>query len=196
MLATLAEMTTSVRYLIKEATASFWSDAEIATYLNEAQEIFATETKCLSKYYSHTLLAADIKHDREIRLNSDFVALDVMNSILGGSFGSRITSNIREDKGYTYSPRSTVDSRYKSAIWYEQADVTTEFTGASLQEITKEIERLQNEAPSKEELDGIKNYEAGLFVLLNSTPAGIIGQLVFLDTHELEDDFLINKVQS
>lgn len=76
MLATIAEIITSVRYLVNEATASFWSDAEITTYVNEAQEIFATTTKCLSKYYSHTLEATDIKHDREIRLYSDFVALD------------------------------------------------------------------------------------------------------------------------
>ena len=126
----------------------------------------------------------------------DYVAVDVMNSLLGGSFGSRITSNIREDKGYTYSPRSRVAANHKSAIWYEQADVTTEHTGASMQEITKEIERLQNEAPSKEELDGIKNYEAGLFVLRNSTPGGIIGQLVFLDVHDLEDDYLVNRVKN
>lgn len=76
MLATVAEIITSVRYLINEATASFWSDAEITTYINEAQEIFATTTKCLSKYYSHTLIAADIVNDREVRLSSDFVALD------------------------------------------------------------------------------------------------------------------------
>lgn len=76
MLATIAEIITSVRYLINEATASFWSDAEITTYVNEAQEIFTTTTKCLSKYYSHTLEATDIKNDREIRLYSDFVALD------------------------------------------------------------------------------------------------------------------------
>ena len=76
MLATIAEIIISVRYLINEATASFWSDAEIITYVNEAQEIFATTTKCLSKYYSHTLIAADIKNDREIRLSSDFIALD------------------------------------------------------------------------------------------------------------------------
>ncbi len=128
--------------------------------------------------------------------NPDYVALDVMNSLLGGSFGSRITSNIREDKGYTYSPRSRIDPNYKSSIWYEQADVTTEFTGPSLREISKEIELLQNEAPSKEELDDIKNYEAGLYVLRNSTPGGIIGQLVFLEIHELEDDFLVNRVKN
>ncbi len=76
MLATIAEIIISVRYLLNEATASFWSDAEITTYVNEGMEIFATTTKCLSKYYSHTLIAADIKNDREIRLSSDFIALD------------------------------------------------------------------------------------------------------------------------
>ncbi|HDP36343.1 MAG TPA: hypothetical protein ENN27_00520 [Candidatus Atribacteria bacterium] len=76
MLATIAELITSVRYLVREPTAAYWSDAEITTYINEAQEIIATETKLLSKLYSHTLTADDIKNDREIRLYSDFVALD------------------------------------------------------------------------------------------------------------------------
>ena len=76
MLATISEIITSVRYQINEATASFWSDAEITTYINEAQEILATETKCLSKYYSHTLEADDIVNSREVRFYSDFVALD------------------------------------------------------------------------------------------------------------------------
>lgn len=128
--------------------------------------------------------------------NPEYTALNITNSLLGGSFGSRITSNIREDKGYTYSPYSTIDNNYKSSVWYESADVTTEFTGASLDEIKKEIYKLQNEKPSKEELDGIKNYESGIFVLQNSTPDGIIGQLNFLDVHDLDDTYLINRVQN
>jgi hypothetical protein len=76
MLATVAEIITSVRYLVNEATASFWADAEITIYINEAQEIISTETKCLSKYYSHTLISADIVNDREVRMGSDFVAID------------------------------------------------------------------------------------------------------------------------
>ncbi len=128
--------------------------------------------------------------------SEDFIALDVTNSILGGSFASRITSNIREDKGYTYSPNSVLATNYKSGLWYEVADVTTEHTGASLAEIQKEIELLQNEAPSQKELDGIINYESGIYVLQNSTPNGIIGQLIFLDTHDLGDEFLENKVNN
>jgi zinc protease len=128
--------------------------------------------------------------------NPDYVALDVTNSLLGGSFGSRITSNIREDKGYTYSPSSTVNDRYKSAIWYEVADVTTDVTGPALREITKEIYRLQKEAPTKEELDGIKNYEAGIYVLQNSTPSGIINQLSYLDIYDLPESFLTDRVKN
>lgn len=124
----------------------------------------------------------------------DFLALDVTNSILGGSFASRITSNIREDKGYTYSPTSVLATNYRTGAWFEVADVTTEHTGASIREITREIERLQEEPPSEEELEGIINYESGIFVLQNSTPAGIIGQLIFLNTHDLDESFLRNKV--
>lgn len=64
-----------------------------------------------------------------------FVELSLMNSLLGGSFSSRITSNIREDKGYTYSPRSSVTARVGSAYWVQTADITTEATGAALKEI-------------------------------------------------------------
>ncbi|XLS27709.1 M16 family metallopeptidase [Flavobacteriaceae bacterium M23B6Z8] len=126
----------------------------------------------------------------------DYVALDVTNSILGGSFASRITSNIRENKGYTYSPRSFIDTNYRSAIWAEMADVTTEFTAASLQEINNEIIKLQNEPPTEDELTGIKNYESGIFVLRNSTPNGIIGQMVFLEVHGLDEDYLTNRVKN
>lgn len=128
--------------------------------------------------------------------HEDYLALDITNSLLGGSFGSRITSNIREDKGYTYSPYSNLQSNYKSGVWYESADVTTKYTGASLEEIRKEIFRLQDSLPSKEELDGIKNYQAGVFVLQNSSPGGIIGQLSFLDMHSLPESWLENKVDN
>lgn len=126
----------------------------------------------------------------------DDVPFSIANSLLGGSFGSRITSNIREDKGYTYSPFSAVQNRRIASVWYEQADVTTEHTVASMQEISKEIRKLQNEPPTAEELKGIQNYEAGIFVLQNSSPDGIIGQLQFLDKFGLPDSYLSEKVKN
>ena len=62
--------------------------------------------------------------------NPDYIPLSVMNALLGGSFCSRITSNIREQKGYTYSPFSQISTRYRDAYWAEIADVTTNVTGA------------------------------------------------------------------
>ncbi|HZH92329.1 MAG TPA: pitrilysin family protein [Pyrinomonadaceae bacterium] len=128
--------------------------------------------------------------------HKDFVALSVTNSLLGGSFASRITSNIREQKGYTYSPNSSVSTRYRDAYWVQVADVTTAVTGPSLKEIFHEIDRLQKEPPTEAELQGIKNYRAGVFTIQNSSRAGIIGQLAFLDLHKLPDTYLTNYVQN
>lgn len=107
----------------------------------------------------------------------DFIKFTVMDSLLGSSFGSRITANIRENKGYTYSPNSLIWHRYKTGYWVENADVTTEATGASVKEILFEIERLKKERPTEAELQGIKNYLVGIYVLQNSSRTGVIGQL-------------------
>ena len=125
----------------------------------------------------------------------DYAALLVTNALLGGSFGSRITSNIREAKGYTYSPYSTVSSRFRDAYWAQVAAVTTNVTGPALKEIFFEIDRLQEEPPAPEELEGIQNYLAGTFVLQNSSRQGIIGQLAFLNLHGLGDDYLTDYVR-
>lgn len=122
--------------------------------------------------------------------DADYIKFTVMDSLLGGSFGSRITSNIRENKGYTYSPNSFVWNRFKTGYWIESADVTTEATGASIKEILYEIDRLQKEAPSEPELQGIKNYLVGIYVLQNSTRAGVIGQLENMNYNELDKNYL------
>lgn len=126
----------------------------------------------------------------------DYIALDVTNALLGGSFGSRITSNIREQKGYTYSPRSQIGTRIHLAYWVESADVTTSVTGPSLKEIFYEIDRLRKEPPSGQELKGIQAYLAGLFVLRNTiSPDAVIGQLHFVDSQGLSRSFLSEYVQ-
>ncbi len=126
----------------------------------------------------------------------DFIKLTVTDYLLGGAFGSRITSNIREDKGYTYSPGSFVGVYKKSAIWMEIADVTTNVTGASLTEIFKEIDRLRTEAPPEPELTGIKNNLAGVFTVQNSSRGGLIGQMAFVNLHGLGQDYLTSYVKN
>lgn len=126
----------------------------------------------------------------------DYVTLDVMDALLGGSFASRITSNIREQKGYTYSPRSQIGTRRHLAFWVETADVTTAVTGPSIKEILYEIDRLRKEPPPEAELKGIQNYLAGLFVLRNTiSPGAVIGQLHFVDSQGLDRSYLSTYVQ-
>jgi zinc protease len=126
---------------------------------------------------------------------ADWDTLFLMNVLLGGSFGSRITANIREQKGYTYSPTSQLSSRFHDAYWAETADVTTNVTGPAIKEILGEIDRLQAEPPSDKELKGFQNYRAGVFILNNSSRPGIIGQLEFVDLHGLPADYLNGYVQ-
>jgi zinc protease len=125
----------------------------------------------------------------------DWDRLSLMNVLLGGSFASRITANIREQKGYTYSPFSQLSNRYRDAYWIEVADVTTNVTGPALKEIIGEIDRLQAAPPSEKELKDFQNYRAGVFVLQNSSRGGIIGQLEFVDLHGLPADYLNGYVQ-
>ncbi len=129
-------------------------------------------------------------------VDDDWVPLEVTDTLLGGYFSSRITSNIREDKGYTYSPYSTLSARYRDGYWAEVAAVTTNVTGAAIEEILGEIKSLQAEPPSPQELDSVKNYTAGTFVLQNSTRNGIINALSFLDLHGLPDTYLTNYVSN
>jgi predicted Zn-dependent peptidase len=128
--------------------------------------------------------------------HKDYMPLLVTNTLLGGFFSSRVTANIRENKGYTYSPNSFISNRYRDAYWVQVADVTTEVTGPALKEIFYEINRLQSEAPSEEELNGIKSYLAGVFVLQNSTRGGIVGQMAFLGLHGLSDSYLTEYVKN
>ena len=127
--------------------------------------------------------------------NPGYVPMLVTDALLGGSFGSRITANIREAKGYTYSPYSQMSVRYRDGYWVETADVTTASTGPAIKEIFNEINRIRTEEPTKAELDGIKNYMSGIFVLRNSSRQGLIGQLAFVDLHGLGDQYLSTYVQ-
>lgn len=120
----------------------------------------------------------------------DDVRQRVTNALLGGAFSSRITKNIREDKGYTYSPNSGLTFNKDHALWTFNADVTTDVTGASLKEVFGEIRRLQAEAPGEAEAKGMSTYMAGVFVLSAASNAGLINQVATRDFHGLPGDWL------
>lgn len=125
---------------------------------------------------------------------ADFMPLSVANTLLGGVLTSRITMNLREDKGWAYSPGSTLATHYHQAAWIENADVKAAVTGPAIGEVFKEIDRLRAAPPSEAELTAIKNYRNGIFVISNATRGGLIGQLAFMDLQGLPADWLTTFV--
>lgn len=120
----------------------------------------------------------------------DYIRAEVMDSLLGGAFNSRITTNIREDKGYTYSPYSALNVLdVNTTHWSQNADVTAAHTGDSLKEIFHEIRRLQGEAPTSEETTGTQNMSTGGFVLGMATTSGVVNNIIGLDDRKLPRDY-------
>jgi zinc protease len=93
--------------------------------------------------------------------HADYHGLTVLNTILGGYFGSRLMANIREDKGYTYGINSGLVTLQEGGYFVLATEVGSDVAEASILEIYKEIERLQNEEVGKEELELVKNYRLG-----------------------------------
>jgi predicted Zn-dependent peptidase len=83
-----------------------------------------------------------------LRGDPDYEAADVANAIYGGSFSSRLVANIREDKGYTYSPFSSLNAYQVAGTLVTHADVRNEVTAPSLNEIEYELNRLATTTPT------------------------------------------------
>ena len=99
------------------------------------------------------------------RHDSDYEAVQTANAIYGGMFGSRLINNIREDKGYTYSPGSRLRAYRQAGALYTSADVRNAVTGASFNEISYELNRMVTTDPTKEELARAKRFLAGNYAL-------------------------------
>ncbi|QEC65729.1 insulinase family protein [Mucilaginibacter ginsenosidivorans] len=95
------------------------------------------------------------------RTHPDFPALQVLNTVLGGYFGSRLMANIREDKGYTYGIGSGLSSLEKGGAMFIASEVGADVCRAAVAEIEKEISVLKTELIPEEELSLVRNYMMG-----------------------------------
>lgn len=99
------------------------------------------------------------------RADSDYAATRVANAIYGGMFGSRLITNIREDKGYTYSPGARLAPLRETGVLVTRADVRNAVTGASYNEISYELNRMATTAPETQELESAKRFLNGSLAL-------------------------------
>jgi zinc protease len=117
------------------------------------------------------------------RRDPDWYRLILANSIFGGAFHSRLVMNIREQKGYTYSPGSGVNALRQLGYFTIRAAVRNDVTAATLTEMFYEMDRMRSLPVTAEELDSARSYLTGVFSLGVATQDGLLGQLstVYLD---------------
>lgn len=124
------------------------------------------------------------------RKHPDWIKLGLTNSLYGGAFNSRLVMNIREDKGYTYSPRSGVNPLRQYGYFSVSAAVRNDVVAASLTEIFYELDKLRSLPVPDAELADASNYVSGVFSLGLATQDGLLSQLATVALNDLPDDYL------
>jgi zinc protease len=124
------------------------------------------------------------------RRHPDWLPLILANAIFGGAFHSRLVANIREQKGYTYSARSSVHPLRQHGYLSVRAAVRNEVVAATLTEIFYELDRFRALPPATEELAEAQNYLSGIFSLAVATQSGLLGQLLTVYLNDLSEDYL------
>ena len=123
------------------------------------------------------------------KLHPDYHKAKIMNTLFGGYFGSRLMTNIREDKGYTYGIRSVMLTMMQSGLFYITAQVGSEVTQKAVDEVFYEIKRLQTEPVEQEELDLVKNYLMGGFLRSADGPFALAELVKGVSEYNLGMDF-------
>jgi zinc protease len=130
------------------------------------------------------------------KTHQDYLDFLVLNTILGDYFGSRLMSNIREDKGYTYGIGSMVAELHETGYFLIATEVGTEVRDAALSEIQHEMKRLQNEPVEEEELALVKNYMLGQLLKSADGPYAMTDLYLSVEPYGLDLDFYNKAIDS
>lgn len=123
------------------------------------------------------------------RKHEDYYGMYVLNTVLGGYFGSRLMQNLRETQGYTYNVSSTLDSMMYDGYFMIGTEVKSDMTEAALEEIYLEMQRLRNEPIPQEELSMVRNYLLGTMLTAIDGPFNAASVRKMIHTHGLSDDY-------
>lgn len=123
------------------------------------------------------------------RNHPDYFRFTVLNTVLGGYFGSRLMSNIREDKGYTYGIGSGIVSHENDGYFFISTEVGAAVREAAVKEIYSETGRLREELIPEEELMLVKNYMIGAFQRSIDGPFAQADRHKIITLHQLTPDY-------
>lgn len=146
---------------------SEWPQLPAGKFVQEKGRIKVEKKDAIQTAIRIGRLAVNKKHP-------DYFALQVLDTILGGYFGSRLMANIREEKGYTYGIGSAIAVLEESAYFFISTEVASGVVEDTVKEIYHEFERLKTELVPSDELERVKNYMLGEFLRQSDGPSAMM----------------------
>lgn len=180
---TIKEMIAKVKPLVGDAAKNFLVDVENTKgeFIKEKEGAVQTAIRIGRVLFNRT--------------DKDYLEFSVMNTIFGGYFGSRLMSNIREDKGYTYGIGSGLAEMKKIGYFFISTEVGKDVAEKALQEIKHEINRMQTELVSEEELSLVRNYTIGQMLKASDGPFAMMDRFLGVDDFGLDYDYYTKKIE-
>ncbi len=130
------------------------------------------------------------------RHHPDFMNVMVLNTVLGGFFGSRLMSNIREDKGYTYGIHSYVQNHLQDSAWMISTEAGKEVSEATVEEVYKEMKLLREILIDEDELMLVRNYMIGSILGDLDGPFQIIGRWKNIILNNLDEQYFYDSIKT
>ncbi len=130
------------------------------------------------------------------RHHPDFLRVQVLNALFGGFFGSRLMSNIREDKGYTYGIHSYLHNHIQHSAWMVSTEAGKDVCEATLAEVYKEMKGLREELVEEDELLLVRNYLMGSILGDLDGPFQIIGRWKNIILNNLPETYFYDSINT
>ena len=127
--------------------------------------------------------------------HADYHGFNVMNTIFGDYFGSRLMKNIREDKGYTYGIGSMLAEIYQNGYFAIMTQVGKKFVDPTLDEIKKEMDKMRNELVGEQELTMVRNYLMGQSLKAADGPFSMMDLFLQVEVADLDYSFYNRAIQ-
>jgi len=130
------------------------------------------------------------------RHHPDFVKAQVLNNIFGGFFGSRLMSNIREEKGYTYGIHSYLENHVQESAWVVSTEAGRDVCEATITEVYKEMDELRNKPVDEDDLLLVRNYMMGSILGDLDGPFHIINRWKTIILNDLPHDYFYKQIDT
>jgi zinc protease len=130
------------------------------------------------------------------RHHPDFMKVSVLNTIFGGFFGSRLMTNIREDKGYTYGIHSYLQNNIHDSAWMVSTEAGRDVCEATIKEVYAEMEDLREEQVEEDELHLVRNYMIGTILGDLDGPFQIMSRWKNIILNGLDETYFYKSIET